>query len=186
MRPLTLPSSALFSRARLAGLALLALAGCADVNAPRDAFAPPCPQRAILAEAGDLARYTPGGKDLTDLVLQARVTSMNGVCTKGPKPTLTRVSIIVGINASRGPAARSREADISYFVAVLRGDDILNKEVIPVHIAFPSNASAVAIQGDEVTIDLPTPKGVTAADYRVLVGLQLSPEELAHNRAAGT
>jgi len=151
----------------------------------QDAFAPPCPQRAILAEAGDLARYKPGGRDVTDLVLQARITGMNGVCKPGPKRDITRVTIIVNLDAGRGPAATTRTADFSYFVAVMRGDDILTKQILPVHVEFPANSVAVKIQGNEVNVDLPTPKGITAADYRVIIGLQLSPDELSHNRVPG-
>ena len=33
-----------------------------------------------------------------------------------------------------------------------------------------------------VVLQLPTPKGITASDYQVVVGYQLSPDELARNR----
>ena len=167
-------------------LVAIALTGCADANAPRDAFAPPCPQSGFLKDGEDLQRYNGQGHDLTDQVLKVRLTKVDGACSKGSTRDTTRTSVIVQMTASRGPAAHGRTADFSYFVAIMRGDEVLDKQTIPVHVEFPSNATAVQITGNEVRLTLPTPKGVTASDYRVVISLQLSPDELARNRSSGT
>jgi hypothetical protein len=41
------------------------------------------------------------------------------------------------------------------------------------------------LTGDQIDIALPIPGKVTGADYRILVGFQLSPSELAFNRRRG-
>ena len=58
----------------------------ADCGPPRNQFAPPCPGRAILGDVADL-RCLPasprGARDLTDLVLHARIVGIQGSCTGG-------------------------------------------------------------------------------------------------------
>src|SRR5690242_12388724 len=50
----------------------------ADCGPARDQFAPPCPGGVILGDAADLDIYRPGGRDLTDLVLHAKVIGIQG------------------------------------------------------------------------------------------------------------
>jgi len=172
--------------ARLGGVALLPLALAACGSSMNDNhFAPPCPRTAILSDAGDLAHYRPGGRDITDLLLQARIASVNGTCQPGTTKDTTKVTLNVGLTAQRGPAAgQMRDADLAYFVAVVRDNQILDKRVIPLSFQFPANANRVGITGADQDLVLPTAGSTTAADYVVLVGLQLSPEELERNRQA--
>ena len=182
-----MPSSRLTVRsARFGGAALLPLALAACGPSMNDNhFAPPCPRTAILSDAGDLAQYRPGGRDLTDLLLQARIASVTGVCEPGTAKDTTKVTLHVGLTAQRGPAAgEQRDADLSYFVAVVRNNQILTKRVIASPFQFPANANRVGITGADQEIILPTPDGTTAADYVVLVGLQLSQDQLDSNRQA--
>jgi hypothetical protein len=157
----------------------LALAAC---GAPKqDAFAPPCPKPVILGDAGDLARYRNNGRDPTDLELQARIAGISGTCEEGEKDK-TKVTVNVAMAVARGPALRGRQADLAWFLAVTRNGQILDKSTYPVSVAFPSNAARVEVDPNPVVLQLPTPKGTTASDYQVVVGYQLSPDELARNR----
>ena len=83
----------------------------------------------------------------------------------------------------RGPAAAERRANVAYFVAVLEGDRILDKQIFPLRAEFPANADRVRLTGDDVELRLPVRPDKTAAAYRIEVGFQLTPEELAFNRA---
>src|SRR5436305_8340205 len=59
----------------------LLLAGCgsfAEVNT----FAPPCPKPMILRDANDLFRYRGRGRDVTDSVLEGRITTISGSCKR--------------------------------------------------------------------------------------------------------
>ena len=70
-------------------------------------------------------------------------------------------------------------------VAVVGDDDqVLSRAAYALRIEFPPNVSRVQSQGEELTITLAG--GVDqAASRRVLIGFQLSPEELAANRRRG-
>jgi hypothetical protein len=169
---------------RVVAVSSVAFVGLAtgSARAADDIFAPPCPRPGILANAGDLYRYLPTGHDLTDLQLQARVIGLQGTCQQGDKPNTTKVKVTIQLDVTRGPAATGHTADLAYFIAVLRGSDILDKKIYSASAEFPANAAKLGLTSDPVELNLPTPKGVTAADYRILIGLQLTPEQLEQNR----
>ncbi len=165
--------------AALLGLLLPLLAACGGNST--ETFAPACPSAAMLRDAADLQRYRGAGRDLTDLVLSARITDIGGACKRdGAGTVVTTVS--VGIELQRGPAAAGRQAQLAYFVAVLDGDRILDKKVFSLRAAFPANADRLRLSGDDVELRLPVNAGKTAAAYRVEVGFQLTPVELDLNR----
>ena len=158
--------------------------GCgADPNS----FAPTCPKGTILSDAGDITRLRVGGpgtgRDVTDQVLTGRITRIDGKCMAGKDPAHIRASVTVSLTLSRGPAMAGRQADVTYFVAVTRGQTILDKAEFTVHGSFPPNIDELRITGEPVDMVLPTPKGVTGPDYTITTGFQLTPQELAANRA---
>jgi hypothetical protein len=159
-------------------LALSLVAGCADPTK----FAPTCPQSAYLPDGSDITRYRRGGHDISDLVLNARITKVDAHCAAGDKPSELRAWLQVAMKLTRGPAARGRDAELSYFIAVSRGDRILDKAVYPIHVTFPANIDGIDYTTDRVDLVMPTPKGVSGPDYTVTVGFQLTPDELSVNR----
>jgi len=161
-------------------LLLAAVAGCSDPNS----FAPTCPEGTILSDAGDITRYRAGGgRDVTDLVLSGRITRIDGHCSAAKDPNHIRANVVISLTLTRGPAATGRTVDVAYFVAVTRGNNILDKAVIPVHATFDSNIDVLRIASDPIEMVIPTPKGVSGPDYTVTTGFQLTPQELAANRA---
>lgn len=159
---------------------LIVLTGCG--GGPEEAFAPACPGAAIIKDAADLSRYRGAAHDLVDNVLSARITGINGDCKRDGDDTVV-TTVRIGIDLTRGPAAPGREARVAYFVAVLDGDNILDKQVFPLRAEFPANADRLRLSGDDVELRLKVRPDKTAAAYRIQVGFQLTPEELESNRA---
>ncbi len=168
--------------ARLAApLALLALlAGCGDGTMK---FAPTCPQISLLAEGADLTRFVGTGRDVTDRVLEARLTGVQGACRAGRNDEVV-TTLKVQAELRRGPAAQGRRLQLPYFVAVLEDDRILDRKDFTLEAGFPANVDGMRVVGDELELRLPAAAGRGAARYRVLVSLQLTAEELAFNRRA--
>lgn len=166
------------------------LAGLAACTPGRDQFAPVCPQASLLPQAADLTRYRTTasgmGHDLTDLVLQARVVNVNGKCEPGDNAHTLDASVKVTIELTRGPAASGRTTNISYFIAVVEGDRILDKKLMSNQVQFPPNVDRVYLTSDPVDMRLPVSADKTGAAYTVFAGLQYTPGEWSQRTASGT
>jgi hypothetical protein len=160
------------------GSGLLLLSGC---GAGEGEFAPACPRPSIPRDFNDLHRFRNNGRDLTDSVLEGRITGVSGSCKRTGDNTVT-ATVSVGLDLTRGPAAPGREADVGYFVAVTEGERILDKQVFRLRAEFPANTDRLRLTGDEVELKLPVTPQKTAAAYQVLVGFDLTPAELQLNR----
>ena len=93
------------------------------------------------------------------------------------------VEMQVRLEVARGPAAPTEGANLSYFVAVARTDrTILAREEFGISLEMPGNNTRV-VALDDVSPVIPLGAGETGANYLIYIGLSLSDEELAYNRA---
>lgn len=178
-------------RTRLAILALPAfvltsLALLTACTADPEEKAPLCPQAYLRPDAATLTRYNGRGHDLTDLVLNVRLVDVKGACIGQLGKSLVKSHAHVVMLVSRGPAAQGRDVDIQYNVALTHKGKLERHEPHTQHITFPPNVDTVQVTGDEVEFDLQTKRGVGGQDYSIYFVLQLTPAELAANRAALT
>ncbi len=165
---------------RLSGavLATAMLAGCGSGELQ---YAPACPQLSLLAEGTELTRFNGPGRDVTDRVLEARVTGVDAACRSGRKGDVL-ASITVRANLARGPAAQGRLVQVPYFVAVMDGEAILDRQAFLLDATFPPNVNTVRAAGSELELRFPGTAERGAGRYRIIVSLQLTEEELAYNR----
>ena len=171
----------------------LAAASLATACSSKD-VAPACPRVAVLNGASSLTRFASGpGRDLLDIDFQADIADLVSACRDDQKrdgKPITLVALAPVLVASRGPANADRQARFSYFVSVVDGDQqILTKQIFPVEIDFSGNRNRVVLRDDDppITVDMPNSKGVGARSYEILVGFQLTQDEIDYNRkrAAG-
>jgi hypothetical protein len=179
------PVPTLAAPARVAlAVASLALAGMlAGCDTP-EKFAPACPQLGLLRDAADITRFRPGGQDVTDMVLDARITAVPADCARGEGSTV-RARLHVTMDISRGPAARGRGAVVPYFVAVTDGDRVLDEQDYTVGTEFAANTDRASVSGEDITLKIPVTPQKSAAAYKIWIGFRLSPDELAYNRRRG-
>ena len=144
--------------------------------------APPvCPRAGILKDAAAVTKFRPGpGRDLTDVVYQARLVNLKATCKYGKKGVT--VEMTVALIAERGPAIRTSKATLEYFVAITGPDgDILAKELFATPVTFPNNVTRARV-ADELQQIIPLARGASAANHRIIVGFQLQRDELEYNR----
>ncbi|MBP0491258.1 hypothetical protein [Roseomonas indoligenes] len=177
-----------FRPAALLALSLLPLlAACGrggDVLSQRPRA--PCPRVALLADAVDLTRYRAGAvPDVGTVEVDARMVGLQARCDYAPREAGLDVTLVVQVTAERGPAA-IRAADLPYVVAVTDEAEgrILNRGTDTVTVTFAGNERRTAAQGEQMMIRIPGDVR-RAAERVVLVGFQLTPEELAANRRRG-
>ena len=170
--------------------ALLPLAGAlflAACTGPKPTqFAPSCPNVKIRADAADITRYRPGapGRDLTDLVLDGRITGFRGGCEREDRNTVKTV-LDIDMVLARGPATRGRLLTAPFFVAVVDGTRILDKQVYPIRVELGENQDQARVSSGEIVMMVPVSRDKSAASYDILVGFQLEQDELETNRRRG-
>ena len=169
-------------------LAFAAAALLAACSGDDGRFAPPCPNIVIVQELAHLTEFKPGeGRDLTDVVLEGRVTGFDGFCEtdldEGAAGEV-EVELRVVFTASRGPANTDRKGSFRYFIALAdRDGNTVQKHVFDSAVEFPGNRNRVA-PFEELTLKIPLRAGENGADYTAYVGFQLSPEQLDYNRSS--
>ena len=173
--------------AALAGLAAAALlAGCGD-NAPEYGSTAPCPRIALLAEGADQTRFLPGAaRDLSAMVVEVRITGFDARCDFAPRDRRRlEVFITPRFEAERGPASTDRSVDVPWFIALTDADDneVLDHQQRITRIAFAANTPRAGASGQAARVSLPLPEGRVAQNYIVRLSLQLSADELDHNRS---
>ena len=163
-------------------LAALAHTACAGTQTAEL----PCPNVAIVADAADVTKFLPGpGRDLTDVVTEARIDDFDGFCTTytdaGSRQVEVELRLV--IIARRGPANRDRQAELEYFVAIGdRNNAILAKATFARSFGFEGNRATSSVV-EELAQHIPLRNGETGANFNILIGFQLSDEELQYNRA---
>jgi hypothetical protein len=172
----------------LTATAVAFTAGCAS---DKDK-APACPDVAVVTDASTVTRFAPGpGRDLLDVDLQAEIADLVTACKDKEKRDgrpVAKVAVAPVVVVSRGPANQNRTPRVQYFVSVVDGDQrILQKQIYDLAVDFTENRTRVVIRDDDppIVVDIPNASGV-ARGYRILVGFQLTPDELTYNRSRGS
>lgn len=159
-------------------LSLSALSACSLFDTSKQF---PCPAVGMPRETATLTHFREGaGRDLTDVIYEAGVADVKMACTY----TSSGVNIDLGVvlSAERGPANTARTATVPYYVAIVDPErNILAKEVFTKTLAFEPNVNRSAGL-DETQEKIPLPKGKSAERYGIIIGMQLTPEEVEYNR----
>ncbi|WP_193188572.1 hypothetical protein [Nisaea sediminum] len=160
-------------------LALLALvAACSSDKGPP----PGCPKTDFVSDLDHMTAFADGAVgDLTDVRFDARLGGLTAICNFEKSELVMDVAFQVV--ATRGPANRDNQAEVTYFLAIAdETGAVIAKETFSNTLPFKGNLRRVAIT-DEFAPRIPyTADKLTLNSYRVLIGFQLTPEQLAYNR----
>lgn len=172
----------------LALLLGLAVAGCGDSLREINPFVDDvidvaCPPLGALREAEKLTRFRPGeGRDLTDVVFDARISRVAGKCTVTQSKVLADVGAGIEIVAERGPALEGASAGIEYFVAIRNPEGkIVTRQAFDLELAFEDGARETRVV-DYLTFQIPNATPAALRAYRVFIGLQMTEGEWAFSR----
>lgn len=160
---------------------LLAAVAAAVLLSACNRTPPACPRATILGDGASVTKFRDGsGRDLTDVVARAEIVDASVECDYNRNGV--DVAMQIAIAATRGPADRARMADFDYFVAVADAQrNILAKEVFRVRVAFPETQNRVGTI-EQIEPHIPLRNRAEGVSYQIVVGFQLTPEELEWNR----
>ena len=134
----------------------------------------------MLKDTDRLVKFVGTGRDLTDVEYEAALRRPFLSCEYDDN--VIEAVVIVNMVALRGPADEDRHAEVSYFVAITNENSReVVREEFTVQIPFQGNQTQIAVT-EEVEPRIPLQAEETAEDYKIYVGLRLTPDELQYNQ----
>lgn len=147
-----------------------------------DGTCPPVSVRPDLARITDF--YNPAKTDSASIASEAAIREVKNICRTENGMLLMQIDLV--FDARTGPKARIQPTDkpsfaYPYFIAVTdQTGTVLAKEVFAASIAFGADQNQAA-QGETVFQTMPFPDSGRGQSYNVVVGFQLTPEQLSYN-----
>ena len=171
----------------LMAIALLAL-GALSACSYRNPITEPCPTFGVLGDAEQVTAFNGGGHDLTNVAYRATLSSASLKCDYSKKEKRGQTSRAVtgelsyNLSVERGPALSDPQVTVPYFVAITRGKKyVLAREEFSQTLNLAAG-TRVASQ-EQVPVSIPLAKNLNGDSYEVVVGIKLTPDQLAYNRA---
>ncbi len=149
-----------------------------------------CPRVLVLPEGASITKFLSGpGRDIIDIVYQGEVLDVLRSCEydidDDTNAGTVAVDLSLVIGAQRGAADRERRATFTYFIAVTdQKKTVLNKNAFDAKVEFPGNRSRVTLTDAAVNLNIPLKAGQSGSDFQIIVGFQMSREEMEFNRRA--
>lgn len=141
-----------------------------------------CPSVFILDDAKDLTKFKPGpGRDITDILFEAQIVNFVGDCDYDEGEA--EIELSVQISVERGPANKGRQVAFDYFAAIPKfSGQAQGKSIFRVTGEFEGNRTRMLYQ-DDLTMTIPVKAPTDGAALEIVLGFQLTPEELKFNRS---
>lgn len=167
--------------------ALLGLAACQSGSSIGDAFdtrqnAGTCPPAAAMYQSARLVEFDGAEQLFPNVQFTGEIVGVRLYCRyAGNDPV--RAEVEIDFAFGKGPAGTSNRKDYGYWVAVTRrSGKVLNKE----HFTVRADFSDGPVTGEtEVLQRIIIPRNddsVSAANFEVLIGFDLTEDQLAYNR----
>lgn len=163
----------------LGAMALAAATLTADAKAkPRAATASSaqCPHVGLLQDTNRLTEFDGG----TSAQFKATLGGEASQCVIKGKVIHLRLKFKV--TGTLADNAKRDARKVPYFVAVMQGTSVLAKEVYSVNIPFSGSARTVSVEERINRVDIPIGEGWASDDYEVMIGFQLTRDQVDYNR----
>lgn len=144
----------------------------------------PCPSALSLYDAHRVVRFSGDDEVYDNVGFTGEILNVRSLCSYyDDRPIIANLEIDMGFG--RGPAAIGDVAQYEYFVAVTRRDRaVIHTEVFPMTVRFRGDDDRVFLTETIEAISIPRAEATTSgSNFEILVGFELTDEELAYNRA---
>ena len=160
-------------------LALLA-SGCSLFGGGGEGKAMVCPATFAAPDADKFATFRPGGAGtIADVRYGVKVQSVTSKCERADKGILVKTHVEFVLVA---PDITVRTGQFSYFASVVDArQNILTKDTYTLPFEFDPHARQMTIE-DDLIEQLPLRDVTTGGNYAIVIGLQLTQEQLDFNR----
>ncbi len=145
--------------------------------------AEPCPQSAVLSETSKMIVMRGTGTAAGDIMLTAEISPPKLECDYDPSTRVDNIDLNFPIILTKGPAFAGDKTQITYFIALVNNaGEVIAKKQYQRSVDFEGKQSFIATEAvDNLVLTLGP--GTVPVDHRILIGFQLTPAQLAYNRA---
>jgi len=148
-----------------------------------------CPQIKVLDELSRITQFTNQKSPKNDeKIASARFTTLDATCSVAPNSVTLEITLdFEGEAGVVGLRNQGSEASFAYpyFLSVITPNgQILSKDVFALSMIYNEGKSRVHKQ-DRLRQTIPLMSGQQADEYQIVIGFQLSEDELAYNRSGG-
>jgi len=166
----------------VSALMLGLLSACASEAQTELERALPCPGVGILGGAENLTSFSGAGNDITDIAITAELERVVSRCEYDIDDGIIYVDLALRGAAEIGPAATSREVMVPMFIALTEiNSRVLRKDTFLLPVTFEGNQRTTNFIHTIEETKVPYIARIDGSAYEILVGFQLTPEELAYN-----
>jgi hypothetical protein len=169
-----------FRPVMLIALLLPVLAGCTSDKANN------CPGVSSIVETSIGTIFKPNTTfDPANILYTVEITEVHGSCDVDKTAVNSSTDINVSFRATRSPNGAAAAYKVPYFVSISQSDRILAKKVYTAEFQFEPGQTTTTFSDTVQSADVTAGKDKKTFDYLILVGLQLTKEQLDYNRASG-
>lgn len=166
----------------LLAASLAALAGC---SSPRQLAK--CPPTSVLVDTASIAVRQDAGAaaDPANLLYSVQIDSAKTDCSLPKYDKEVESSVDINFRAERSKPGDAASYKVPYFVAITTEGKVLAKRIFYADFAFAPGATVSSFSDSVASLTLTVGRDKRAADYGILVGFQLTKEQLEYNRHVG-
>jgi len=145
-----------------------------------------CPGGAALVETSVLTGFPKGASaDPSHALYRVAISNVTTDCSIDARARTADSSVDIHFVATRAPTGVAASYRVPYFVAVRIGPEVKAKKVFWADFRFAPGQSSVNFEQNVGSTVIHIARGKQPYDYQILVGLQLTKEQLDYNRKIG-
>lgn len=169
-----------FRTVMFAALLLPVLAGCSSDKANN------CPSVSSIVDTSIGTNFKPNKPiDPANILYTVEITEVHGSCDVDKTAVNSSSDVSVSFRATRPPNGTAASYKVPYFVAISQSDRILAKKVYTTEFQFEPGQTTATFSDTVQSADVSAGKDKKTYDYLILVGLQLTKDQIDYNRASG-
>lgn len=145
-----------------------------------------CPPVSVRPDLRELVEfYNPAKTTDATKISEATITNVQNTCRV--ENTAIIMQIDITLEGKTGPKARVKATDkpsfaYPYFVAVTdEHGNVVSKEIFAASVAYTADQNSIT-QTENIFQNMPVPDSASGENFSVIVGFQLSEEQLAYNQ----
>ncbi len=161
--------------------AAVSLAGCGGFGSTRAGLT--CPPIMAAPNADTIAFFKPGGgHDPKDVLVGGKFYKIDSTCAREKDGVVIDAEITF---YAQRVIMETKSVTLPYFVALVDPQQhVLSEESFQLALPFPAAEYYRESAPEKITVHLPVEDQAQASAFTIVVGFQLTPDQIAFNRAS--